>query len=127
MIKKDVFYNWGKREKYAFTQIKQAIIEAPALYSLYFKKDFLLYTFAFDNSLAAVITKKDEMNNERPISFISARMQGLELNYPALEKQSYVVYKAMKHFRPYLLKKHYIVYIPHIEVSTLLVEQELGE
>lgn len=51
MIKKDVVYSGGKREKYTFTWIKQAITEAPTLYIVDFKKDFLLHTFAFHNLL----------------------------------------------------------------------------
>lgn len=31
MIKKDVFYSWGKKEKNAFIRIKQAIVDAPGL------------------------------------------------------------------------------------------------
>jgi len=87
MIKKDVVYSWGKREKYAFTHIRQAITKAPTLYSLDFKKNFLLYTFTYDNLLAAVLTQKDEINNECPISFMSTSMQGLELNYPTIERK----------------------------------------
>lgn len=76
----------------------------PTLYNPDLKKDFLLYTFAFDNLLAIVLTQKDKMNDECPISFMSASMQGLELNYPTINKQSYAVYRLMKNFRPYLVK-----------------------
>lgn len=55
------------------------------------KKYFLLYTFAFDNSLVVVVTQKDEMNDEHPISFISTRMEGPELNYPTVDTKSYAV------------------------------------
>eukprot|EP00253_Pinus_taeda_P020053 PITA_20053 len=118
MVKKDVVYNWGKKEKYAFARIKQTIAEAPALYSPDFKKDFLLYTFASDNSLAAVLTQKDEANDEHSISFMSASMQGPKLNYPTIDKQAYAIYKAVKHFKPYLLKNHCIVFVPHPTVCT---------
>lgn len=86
MIKKDVVYSWGKREKYEFTHIKQAIAKVPALYNPDFKKDFLLYTFTSNNSLAALLTHKDNMNDECPISFMSARMKLVEINYPAIDK-----------------------------------------
>lgn len=66
MIKKEVVYNWGKKENDAFTCIKQAIADAPALYSLEFNKDFLLYTVASDIWLATVLTKKDELKNDAP-------------------------------------------------------------
>ena len=58
---------------------------------------------------------------------MSASMQGTELNYPAIEKQAYVVYKVVKHFRPYLLKSHCTIFVPHPAVRSLLVQQELGE
>jgi len=64
IIKTNPVYSWGKREKYAFAWIKQAVAEAPTLYNPDFKKYFLLYTFAFENSLATVLTQKDEMNDE---------------------------------------------------------------
>lgn len=46
------------------------------------------------------------MNNECPISFISTSMQGPKLNYLSIDKKAYEVYKAVKHFRPYLMKNH---------------------
>ena len=64
MIDEDVVYTFGKKENDAFVRIKQAIAETPALYNPNFNKDFLLYTFASDTSLAVVLTQKDELNNE---------------------------------------------------------------
>jgi len=52
---------------------------------------------------------------------MSARMQGPELNYPTIDKQAYAVYKEVKHFRPYLLKNHCIVFIAHPTSCTLIV------
>jgi len=56
MIKKDAIYNWGKNENDVFTHIKQEIVDALVLYNQDFNKDFFLYTFASNNSLAAVLT-----------------------------------------------------------------------
>ena len=49
------------------------------------------------------------------------------MNYPEIEKQAYAVYKAVKHFRPYILKNHVTVFIPHPAVRSLFMQQELGE
>ena len=38
-----------------------------------------------------------------------------------------MVYKAVKHFRPYILKNHVTVFVPHPAVRSLFVQQELGE
>jgi len=51
-----------------------------------FNKYFLLYTFSSETSLVAVFTKKDELNNEWPISFMSTSLLGTKLNYPTMDK-----------------------------------------
>jgi hypothetical protein len=41
-----------------------------------FTKDFTLYTFASDRSYVAVLTQKNNDNNEIPISFMSSSFKG---------------------------------------------------
>ena len=60
MIKKDSTFSWGDKEKELFIRIREAIAEAPALVSRDFRKDFILYTFAFDISYTAVLTQKNQ-------------------------------------------------------------------
>lgn len=95
MIKKDEIYKWDKRENDVFSCIKQVIADAPALFSLDYGKDFLLYTFTLDSSIAIVLTQKDVEGNEKPIYFMSVGLQGSELNYPSIDKKAYVVYKVV--------------------------------
>ena len=76
MIKKDAIFKWGSQENQAFNTIKQAITEAPSLMSPDFTKDFTLYTFASDRSYVAVLTQKNNDNNEIPISFMSSDFKG---------------------------------------------------
>ena len=63
--------------------------------------------------LVAVLTQKEDGGDEFPISFMSVGLQGAELNYPAVDKQAYAVLKAVKQFRPYILKNHTKVIVPH--------------
>ena len=86
-----------------------------------------MYTFAFDNSLAAVLTQREEMGDEYPISFMSNGLQGAELNYPTIDKHSYAIFKALKQFRPYILKNKIKVIVPHLTIRTLFVQKDLGE
>ena len=58
---------------------------------------------------------------------MSTGLQGAELNYPAIDKQAYTVFKAMKQFRPYILKNRTKVIITHPAVRCLFVQKELGE
>jgi len=46
---------------------------------------------------------------------------------PVVDKQAFVVYKEIKHFMPYILKKHTKVIVAHLAVRSLFVQKELGE
>ena len=86
-----------------FANIKKDIMDALALMPPDFSKDFILYTFAIDVSYAAMFTQKNAKDVKIPVSFMSSTFKGAELNYTHVDKQDYVVYKSVKHFRPYLL------------------------
>jgi hypothetical protein len=77
--------------------------------------------------LATILTQKDDENNEAPISFMSTNLQGSELNYPAIDKQAYTIYKAVKHFRFYILENKTKVIVAHPTVRYLFTRQGMGE
>ena len=66
MVKQSVQFKWIDLEKSAFNKIKIAIAHAPSLKSPNFEKDFILYTFASDNSLEVVLTQKEEGGMSTP-------------------------------------------------------------
>ena len=80
MVKQSVQFKWTDVEKNAFSKIKTVVSHAPSLKSPYFEKYFILYTFASDDSLAVVLTQKEDGGEEFPISFMSTGLQGIELN-----------------------------------------------
>jgi hypothetical protein len=92
-----------------------------------FSRDFTLYTFDSDRSYATVLTQKNFENNEVPIAFMSSSFKGDKINYPAVDWQAYAIFKAVKHFRSYLLKSRTKVIVPYPAVRNLLVQKELGE
>jgi hypothetical protein len=113
MIRKDVEFKWDDECKRDFSNIKTTISQALVLRSLDFSKYLFLYTFASNQSLVVVLTQKDDENNEAPVSFMSTNLQGAKLNYPTINKQAYAVYKAVKHFRSYILKNHTKFIVPY--------------
>ena len=86
-----------------------------------------MYTFASNDSLAAVLTQKEDGGDDFPISFMSTGLQAAELNYLDVDKQAYAVLKAVKQFRPYILKNRTKVIVPHPAVRSLFIQKELGE
>eukprot|EP00253_Pinus_taeda_P016194 PITA_16194 len=127
MIKKNSVFRWGSMEKEAFDLIKQSIINSPALNTPNFSNHFILYTIVSHSSYAAILTHINDHDLEAPISFFSSNFQGAELNYSEVEKQAFAVYKAIKHYRPFLLKAHKKVIVPFSAVRKLLIQRELGE
>jgi len=127
LIKKDTQYHWGPIENQDFNAIKKAIIDALSLMSPDFSQYFTLYTFSPDRSYATILTQKNVDNNEVPIAFMSFAFKGAKLNYPAVDRQAYAVFKAFTHFRSYLLKSRTKIIVPYPAVRNLLVQKELGE
>ena len=56
MVKQSLQFKWTDIENVAFKYLKEAIAQERSLKSPNFEKEFILYTFASDNSLAAVLT-----------------------------------------------------------------------
>jgi hypothetical protein len=102
-------------------------VEALSLMSPDFSQDFTLYTFASDRSYSAVLTQKKAERNQILIAFMSLPFKGADLNYPTVDQQAYAVFKAVKHFRSYLLKSKTKVVVPYPIVKNLLVQKEFGE
>jgi hypothetical protein len=64
MLKKDNTFQWSKEAKQSFVSIKQALSEAPILVSPNFDKDFMIFSFASEHTIAGVLLQKNEQNEE---------------------------------------------------------------
>jgi len=126
MIKKNSIFKWGQDEYEAFNLIKQMIVNTPSLATPNFSNPFILY-IASDISYAAILTQANQDKAEAPIAFLNSNLQGAELNYSDVEKQAYVVFKAIKYFIPFLLKTHTKIIVLFSTVRNLLVQEDVGE
>ena len=71
-----------------------------------------------------MLTQKNEEGEKFPVSFMSTGLQGVELKYPAIDKQAFAVFKAVKHFHLYLLRSHTKIIVPHSAVRASLIKKE---
>lgn len=124
MIKKDSNFKWTKERKEAFEKIKEAIAESPTLESPNFDNEFIIYTYSNVHSIVIVLTQKNEDKQEFLVSLMSTGLRGAELKYLAIDKQAFAVFKVVKHFRPYLLRSHTKIIVPHTVVISLLIQKE---
>ena len=109
----------------SFRDIRQAIIEAPVLVIPYFRKDFLIFSYASDHTIAEVLLQKNNQNVEQPIAFFSKLLRYGELKYDIMEKQAYALVKYLKDFRFYVLHSHIIACVPSNVVKTILTQPDL--
>ena len=58
---------------------------------------------------------------------MSIGIHGAELNYPTIDKQSFTVFKVVKHLHLYLLRSHTNIIVPHSMIISLLIQKELGD
>ena len=88
---------WKNERKEGFDKIKESIVEAPTLRSPNIDKDLILYTFGSDHSIMSMLTQKKEVGEECLVYFMRTRLQGVELEYPAIDKQGFAMFKDVKH------------------------------
>ena len=87
MLKKENTFKWSKEAKQSFISIKQALSEAPILVSPNFGKDFIIFSFASEHTIAGVLLQKNEQNEEQPIAFYNKALRDSTLKYDIMEKQ----------------------------------------
>ena len=72
-----------------------ALTEAPVLVSPDFTREFLTFSFASKDTIAAVLLQKNKEGLEQPIAFFSKTLRDSKLKYSILEKQAYALVKAL--------------------------------
>eukprot|EP00253_Pinus_taeda_P028572 PITA_28572 len=125
MLKKDAKVRWSLETKKAFESIKAALTQTPVLTSPQFDKDFIIFSFALEHTIAVVLLQKDDQANEKPIAFFSRALRDAPLKYQIMEKQAYALVKAIKDSRVYILYSHVIAYVPNYVVKDILTQEGL--
>eukprot|EP00253_Pinus_taeda_P009966 PITA_09966 len=125
MLKKDAKVKWSLETKQDFESIKAALTQTPVLTSPQFDKDFIIFSFASEHTIVAVLLQKDDQGNEKPIAFFSRALRDAPLKYQIMEKKAYALVKAIKDFRIYILYSHVISYVPNVVVKDILTQEGL--
>jgi hypothetical protein len=124
MLKKDNEVKWTTKAKSSFQRVKKSIGEAPVLVSPDYSKDFLIFSFSSEYTIAAVLLQKNDEGFEQPIFFFSKSLRDAELKYDILEKQAYSMVKALKDFQTYVLHSRIIAYVPTSTVKDILIHPD---
>jgi hypothetical protein len=114
MLRKGGEIKWDPGARNYFKDIKVALTKAPVLVSPNFAKDFILFYFASEHTIAGVLLQKDEQNFERPIDYYNRTLRDSPLKYDIMEKKTYALVKALKDFRVNILHSQPLLMCPAV-------------
>jgi hypothetical protein len=104
--------------KNSFNTCKQLLTNAPLLQFPDFEKPFILTTDASNFALGAVLSQ-GAIGSDKPIAYASKTLSDTETRYSTIEKELFAIIWAVKHFRPYLYGKKFIIYTDHRPLAWL--------
>ena len=88
MLKKEQGVKWTSEAKTSFELVKQALTKTSVLISPDFSKDFYIFSFASEHTIAAVLLQNNPQGQEQPIEFFSKALRDAPLKYNIMEKQA---------------------------------------
>jgi hypothetical protein len=86
ILKKDNEVKWTTEANSSFQRVKKSIREAPVVVSPDYSKDFLIFSFSSEYTIATMFLQKNDEGFEQPIFFFSKILRDAELKYDILEK-----------------------------------------
>lgn len=114
---------WTEEADQAFRNLKQRLIQAPVLGYPDPTLPYLLDIDASQEAVGAVLSQVQE-GKERVVAFFSKTLMGSERNYCVTFKELLAVVKTVKHLRPYLYGRKFVVSTDHASLQWLCRCQE---
>jgi hypothetical protein len=86
MLRKGNEIMWNPEAKNSFGYIKVELTRDPMISNRYFTKDFIMFSFTSENTIASVLLQNDEQKFENPIAYFSRMSWDVPLRYNIMEK-----------------------------------------
>ena len=125
MLRKENEIKWTFESRKSFSDIKKELTETLVLNSLDCSRDFQIFSFASEYSVAGVLLQKNEQGFEQPITFYSKILRDATLKYDIMEKQEYGLIRALKEYRVYILHSHITSQVPSATIKEILTRSDL--
>lgn len=107
MLKKDLSIKWIVEAKKSFEEIKLSLTRTPVLISPMFYREFIIFSFSFEHSIAAVLLQKNYKGFEQPIAFFSKDLRDASLKYNIMKKKFFFGTSHKKILSLYFVFSHY--------------------
>ena len=116
---------WTPEAQKAFDLIKNLLTSAPVLSNPDFSKKFYLHCDPSDFGIGAVLVQLDQDGNEKPIAFMSKKLNTAQRNYSVTERECLAAVEAIKKFRCYLELQEFEVITDHSSLVWLMKQQDV--
>ena len=100
--------------------LKEKLITAPILQYPDFEKPFTLYTDASYQGLDAILSQKDNNNNEYIVAYASHTFGLAEINYSPTKIEYLAAVWGIEYFRPYIYMRPFELITDHSVLKWLL-------
>lgn len=120
-------FQWTPEPQIAFEELKKRLTTAPILANPNFDRKFYLHCDASDYGIGAVLTQFDDNNEERPIAFMSKKLNTAQRNYSVTEREYLAAVEAVKRFRCYLELQDFEIITDHSSLQWLMKQPDLTE
>jgi hypothetical protein len=100
-------------------------MSAPTLINPDYYKDFYIFSFASNDTTAAVLLHRNDQGHEQLVAFFNNTLRDAEVKYDPIEKQAYALIKSLKAFRIYILHAKVIAYVPSSSVRDVLIQLDI--
>lgn len=115
---------WDEKCDKPFQKIKDYLLMPPVLMPPIPNQPLILYIWAIDTTLGALLAQQDEIGKERVVYYISRTLVGYELNYTSIEKACLAMVFASQKLCHYMLS-HPIKLITKIDPLKYLLAKAM--
>jgi len=106
---------WGNQEQRAFDALKAALTRATTerLAIINMQKPFQLLVDASDHTVSGVLTQVDDLGVERPIAFISQKLNETQRRWATVEKEAFAALTMLRKYSSGFLEPKLLWYQNH--------------
>lgn len=111
LCRKNAIFTWSQECQDSFETLKNKLISPPILQYPDFSENntFIVQSDASNFAISSILCNKDL----KPVAYSSRPLNKAEMNYPIIQKELLAIVWGIKHFRPYLYGKQFIIKTDH--------------
>lgn len=119
-------FKWNPSSLEAFKELERRLTTAPCLIHPDYAKRFIVQCDASKVDVGAVLAQEDENGIERPIAFMSQKLNKAQRNYSVTELECLAVVLAINKFRIYIEGHEFSVITDHSSLRWLMNQKDLN-